>query len=61
MSEELVRFGRTTAVFAFGVKSLDSGRVPCMVDGMDWELGKVTLIELLGCALFKHFTSAFLQ
>ena len=61
MSEELVRFGSTTAVRAFGISSLDSGRVPCMVDDIDWELGKVTLMELFGCTLSKHFTSAFLQ
>ena len=60
ISKELVKFSSTTTVQAFSINSLDSSKVPCMVDNIDWELDKVTLIELFGYTLLKQFTSTFL-
>ena len=58
--EELVRLDSTTTVFALVVNTLESSRVPCIVDDIDWELDRVMLMVLLGCTLLKHSMPAFL-
>ena len=43
-----MRLANTTSIFPLVVNDLESGSVSCIVDNMDWELGRVTLIALLG-------------
>jgi len=59
ISKELVRSGSTTTVFPHFVRYAESDSSPYTIDRIDIEFGNVTLIELLGCMLIRHFASDY--